>query len=52
MKKYFIILFAIIAFPGYSQETKKEKEMNYNKLNQFEKYVILDKGTEPPFTGK
>ncbi|MGD9928847.1 MAG: methionine-R-sulfoxide reductase [Mangrovibacterium sp.] len=26
--------------------------MNYNKLNEFERYVILQKGTEPPFTGK
>ncbi|QIA09968.1 methionine-R-sulfoxide reductase [Draconibacterium halophilum] len=26
--------------------------MEYNKLNDFEKYVILEKGTERPYTGK
>jgi methionine-R-sulfoxide reductase len=26
--------------------------MEYNSLNEFEKYVILNKGTEAPFTGK
>lgn len=26
--------------------------MKFNPLNQFEEYVILNKGTEPPFTGK
>ena len=26
--------------------------MGYNKLNEFERYVILQKGTEPPFSGK
>ncbi|MGM0648076.1 MAG: methionine-R-sulfoxide reductase [Bacteroidota bacterium] len=26
--------------------------MEYNKLSSFEKFVIIDKGTEPPFSGK
>ena len=26
--------------------------MKYNSLTSFEEYVILNKGTEPPFTGK
>lgn len=26
--------------------------MQYNELNSFEKYVIIEKGTEPPFSGK
>ena len=26
--------------------------MKYNPLSQFEEFVILRKGTEPPFTGK
>ena len=29
-----------------------EDPMNYNKLNDFEEYVILKKGTERPWTGK
>ena len=28
------------------------QEKNYRKLNDFEKYVIIDKGTERPFTGE
>lgn len=31
---------------------KLTKEMNYKKLNDFEKFVIIDKGTERPFTGE
>jgi peptide methionine sulfoxide reductase msrA/msrB len=30
----------------------QEKNMNYNKLTLEEEYVILQKGTEKPFTGK
>ena len=26
--------------------------MQYNELNSFEKYVIIEKETEPPFSGK
>jgi len=28
------------------------QENSYRKLNEFEKYVILEKGTERPFTGE
>ncbi len=28
------------------------KKENWNKLNENEQYVILEKGTEPPFSGK
>ena len=34
------------------QQTTKTDTMKYNKLSDFEKYVILEKGTERPFTGK
>jgi methionine-R-sulfoxide reductase len=30
----------------------QNKKSNYRALNDFEKYVIIDKGTERPFTGK
>jgi peptide-methionine (R)-S-oxide reductase len=45
----------------YSQDTKLESkeikttimdQSEYNKLNDFERFVILQKGTERPFTGK
>ncbi len=37
-----------------NEDTKnlKGKEMKYKELTEFERYVIIDKGTERPFTGK
>lgn len=34
------------------QNPAKTDTMQYNKLTDFEKYVIEHKGTEPPFTGE
>jgi len=34
------------------KDTKNKQEMKYNLLNEFEKYVIIDKGTERAWTGK
>lgn len=34
------------------QTEQKEKEMKYKPLTEFEHYVIVEKGTERPFTGK
>jgi peptide methionine sulfoxide reductase msrA/msrB len=45
----YIILILIVSIT-YSQEIKNA--MNYNKLTDFEKKIILNKGTESPFTGK
>lgn len=45
----FILL--IIPF-GCSQTQKKNNNMTYNKLNPDEERVIVNKGTERPFTGK
>ncbi len=34
------------------QTTAKDDPQSYNKLTEFEKYVMLEKGTERPWTGK
>jgi peptide-methionine (R)-S-oxide reductase len=47
MRIFFLILFlTLISMEGSSQEK------NYRKLNDFERYVIINKGTERPFTGE
>ena len=57
MKKYVLIILVLSAFQLNAQEVKQKKEeekkeMNYKELTDFEKFVIIDKGTEIPFTGK
>ncbi len=55
MKTIILIFILSLSFGSYAQNVKQEKEakkMGYNKLNEFERYVILEKGTERPFTGK
>lgn len=53
----------ILMSGAYSQEVKNDKgaqkdettidnPMKYNKLNEFETFVLLKKGTERPYTGK
>jgi len=49
MNRFFLI-FIIFTLPAMGQEIKKEK--TYNTLNEFEKFVILNKGTERPFSGE
>lgn len=34
------------------KQNRNTKEMNYKVLAEIEKYVIIDKGTERPFTGE
>jgi len=50
---YIIIFFIHISFVACTQTNNEEaKTTDMNKLTAEEKYVILQKGTEPPFTGK
>jgi len=53
MKQLIIILFAAFCFSAFAQDQNVKKDtMEYNPLNEFERFVILEKGTERPFTGK
>jgi len=55
--KGFLLIIAMLALSTAMQGQVKENKTimnpeNYNKLNKFEKYVILEKGTERPWTGE
>lgn len=53
MKTILTILLTATALIMNAQEKSTEGEKNgYKPLTEFEKYVILDKGTERPFTGE
>jgi len=45
-------IFLLIIFVTLLGMNASSQEKNYRKLNDFEKYVIIDKGTERPFTGE
>lgn len=51
---YNFVLITIVALTSITKLMAQEekKEVKLNKLNDFEKYVIINKGTERPFTGK
>lgn len=42
----------MISLMAYAQEKPKAMKINDQKLTEIERYVILEKGTEAPFTGK
>ena len=55
MKTIVLLFILCLSFGSNAQNEKHDqdaKKMEYNKLNDFEKYVILEKGTERPYTGK
>lgn len=57
MKTMILFLLVFCAFSLNAQnkqetKTQKEKKMNYKQLTEFEHYVIIEKGTERPYTGK
>jgi len=56
MKTLTTILLLVLTICTNAQEKSKmnseDKKTEYRKLNDFEKYVIIDKGTERPFTGE
>lgn len=47
--KYFSLLIFVFSF---NQTAMAQEDVKLNDLNEFEKYVIINKGTERPFTGE
>ncbi len=45
-------LFLIVLLIPVMVMTTEAQDKGFRKLNNFEEYVILKKGTEPPFTGE
>lgn len=52
MKRIIVMLLFMLSVTAYTQEKPKAMKTNDAKLTDFERYVILEKGTEPPFSGK
>ena len=52
MKKLILVIFLGMMIFTQTQGQKIENPMNFNKLTSFERYVILEKGTETPYSGE
>ena len=52
MRWIIVMMLFMLSLTAYTQEKPKAMETNDAKLTDFERYVILEKGTEPPFSGK
>jgi len=52
MRRSIVMMLFMLSLTAYTQEKPKAMETNDAKLTDFERYVILEKGTEPPFSGK
>jgi peptide methionine sulfoxide reductase msrA/msrB len=50
-RRYFLILL-LINFAGMSEESYSQEQLKYYDLTKAESFVINNKGTESPFTGK
>jgi methionine-R-sulfoxide reductase len=54
VKELLLICSMLVLFTSLQAQEiiKQKKTVEYNKLTDFEEYVIVDKGTERPWTGK
>ncbi len=52
MKKYILPYLIITIIVTMSTESFSQEKLPYNSLSKAESYIIKDKGTEMPFTGK
>ena len=52
MRTLIILIILAILAPLSGQDTLQKKTVKYNKLTDFEEFVLLEKGTERAWTGK
>jgi len=52
MDRIVIFISLLIYFTGMSEETFSQEKLQFYDLNKVESYVINNKGTESPYTGK